>query len=116
MAQQDSRKTQLAQAVSELQAALKSAGLWSTQAPPAGALQSTQPFCIDTLSFPAWLQFVGLPRLQQLSQSPQPMPVFPESNMAAMAEVYLGQVGRSQDTVPVLMAIKHMDQLLTAKA
>ncbi|MEC8429313.1 MAG: YqcC family protein, partial [Pseudomonadota bacterium] len=43
-------------ALIDLQCELKNLNLWETQRPADEALASTQPFCIDTLSFPQWLQ------------------------------------------------------------
>jgi len=38
------------------------------------ALMSTEPFCIDTLSFPQWLQFILIPRLRALIEGGFPLP------------------------------------------
>ncbi len=60
--------------------------LWERQSPPAEALASTQPFAVDTLTFPQWLQFIFIPRLHSLIEAEQPLPT--TSGVAPMAEVY----------------------------
>src|SRR5690606_26562908 len=47
-------------------AELKRLQLWSTFPPDARALESTLPFCCDTLPLEQWLQFIFLPRMQAL--------------------------------------------------
>jgi uncharacterized protein YqcC (DUF446 family) len=54
------------QLLDELEQQLKQAGLWSHQAPSQEALNSNEPFCVDTLGFEQWLQFVFLPQMRSL--------------------------------------------------
>lgn len=44
--------------LSELEDELRQLGWWEQQAPSAQALQSQQPFCVDTLEFSQWLQWI----------------------------------------------------------
>lgn len=53
---------------------LKVANLWSVEQPDAQQLASTQPFCIDTLAFEQWLQFIFLPRIQHMIKNKQALP------------------------------------------
>ncbi len=53
---------------------LKALSWWESVPPSARALASTEPFCLDTLSFPQWLQFVLLPRMQVLLDAGAPLP------------------------------------------
>ncbi|MBL1378309.1 YqcC family protein [Zobellella iuensis] len=53
---------------------LKVLSWWQSVPPSAKALASTEPFCLDTLTFPQWLQFVLLPRMQALIDSGAPLP------------------------------------------
>lgn len=48
--------------------------LWDSEPPSAEALASQEPFCIDTLSFPQWLQFIFLPRMNALCAQNLPLP------------------------------------------
>ncbi|CAM4306923.1 hypothetical protein BIW53_13460 [Pseudoalteromonas byunsanensis] len=73
--------------VQELEQTLKSAALWQTQAIEPSLLQSTQPFCCDTLRFEQWLQFVFIPKMLELLSHHEDLP----SNiaLAPMADVSL---------------------------
>lgn len=42
--------------------------------PNAEALASREPFCIDTMTFSAWLQWVYLPQMRLILQHQQPIP------------------------------------------
>ena len=48
--------------------------LWQSTAPSKEALQSTEPFCCDTLSFAQWLEFILLPKMNMLIASNLPLP------------------------------------------
>lgn len=70
----ETRYTQLALALDELEMAMRQAQLWSAQAPSQEALQSTKPFCVDTLGFEQWVQFIMLPTFRGMIQNTQPLP------------------------------------------
>ncbi|HAS15433.1 MULTISPECIES: YqcC family protein [Idiomarina] len=53
---------------------LNSLGLWQSHQPPVQALESQQPFAVDTLEFHQWLQFIMLPRMWSLVDSQRPLP------------------------------------------
>ncbi|SJL82663.1 YqcC family protein [Vibrio palustris] len=48
----------------ELEFELKRTELWQTTPPPVEALQSQQPFSVDTLGPHEWLQWVFLPQMK----------------------------------------------------
>lgn len=58
----------------QLEAELRACGAWQSQAPDEAALQSSQPFALDTLAPHEWLQWIFVPRLQQMIASGQPLP------------------------------------------
>lgn len=60
--------------LNELEAELRDLGLWSDVPPPPGALASRQPFAVDTLTLPEWLQWVYLQRLRALLDAGAPLP------------------------------------------
>lgn len=70
----------------ELEAELRTLDLWAEEAPAPEALISTEPFCLDTLTLPQWLQFVFLPRMSQLVELEQPLPQ--KCGVAPMAEEF----------------------------
>lgn len=53
---------------------MKTLELWADQPPAAVAFQSTTPFFADTMAFQEWLQWVFLPRFQQLLDQDHPLP------------------------------------------
>lgn len=83
--------------------------LWSADRPDEEALASTQPFCIDTLNFAEWLQFIFIERMKVLVEGGHPLPSV--SGIAPMAEEYVrGLPGRGQTLVRHL---EDMDRLLS---
>jgi uncharacterized protein YqcC (DUF446 family) len=50
----------------DIEAELRQLGLWDKLPPSQEALASDQPFSIDTLTLPQWLQFIFLPTIYQL--------------------------------------------------
>lgn len=77
------------QLLQELEDTLKSHELWQNTPVAAEKLQSTAPFCCDTLRFEQWLQFVFIPKMLELLAANAPLP----SNMAIapMAEMSFAQ-------------------------
>ncbi|MEJ2766634.1 YqcC family protein [Photobacterium sp. MCCC 1A19761] len=57
-----------------LEAALRQAGVWETDAPTPTALASTAPFAVDTLTGGQWLQWIFLPRMNALVSAQAPLP------------------------------------------
>ncbi len=59
-----------------LSQAMRIAGHWSVIGISEEALNSQQPFCLDTMNFNQWLQFVLIPRMQTLIDGQQTLPSF----------------------------------------
>jgi len=95
---------QMAALLIDLEAALRKTGQWQSAAPSAEALASTQPFCVDTLDFCQWLQFIFIPRIQFMLEQKIDLPAV--SGIAAMAEeVYKADAHILNSVVPTLNAI-----------
>ncbi len=95
----------------DVEAGLRQLNLWEQDPPSAKAVASTQPFCIDTLSFAQWLQHIFLPMMYQLLNNDQPLPR--ECAIAPMAEEYFRGLGLpSAELEAALVAI---DQLLSGQ-
>lgn len=90
-----------------LEVALRDAGLWSTQAPQSSALLSVQPFCVDTLNFNEWLQFVFVPRMVHLLDNQLPLPS--NCSIAPMAEEALA----GMPVTELIEVLRGIDNLLT---
>lgn len=92
----------------EIEAELQSLQEWRDAPPPAAALASREPFCVDTLSLPEWLQFIFLPRLHQLLDHAQPLPN--QCGIAPMAEEYFRHSTKNGKSLVALL--NRIDQTL----
>lgn len=63
---------------------LRSLGWWTEVAPSADALASQAPFCVDTLAFEQWLQWLFLPRMKVILENDLELPR--ASGIRAMGE------------------------------
>jgi uncharacterized protein YqcC (DUF446 family) len=73
------------------------------------ALSSIEPFCVDTLTLPQWLQFIFIPRLRSLMAEGQALPE--RCEVLPMAEEYFKVL--TLDSAPVRKAISLIDDCLT---
>lgn len=71
--------------LTELEQELRELGWWEEHEPSAQALQSEQPFSVDTLEFAQWLQWVFIPRMHSIARSDHPLPM--QCAIYEMAEV-----------------------------
>jgi uncharacterized protein YqcC (DUF446 family) len=81
--------SRLADIVLELESALREQALWEEVVPPRESLQSVHPFCVDTLTFTQWLQFVFIERVKLIVERQAPLPV--SSEIVPMAQEWFGQ-------------------------
>ena len=100
---------QVAALLIDVEACLRRMNIWEAAAPSAEALASSEPFCVDTLDFPQWLQHIFLPTMYAILEAGQVLPG--ECGIAPMAEEYFRGLGLpSRELESALAAI---DQLLT---
>lgn len=76
----------LASLLIDVESELRQLRLWQAEPMSAQALASTQPFALDTMNFPQWLQFIFLPRLTHLATQGLALPG--HCSVAPMAEQY----------------------------
>ncbi|MFT4824004.1 MAG: hypothetical protein ACI9DH_000788 [Halioglobus sp.] len=93
----------------DIESELRRIGLWDRLSPSAKALASTEPFCVDTLTLPQWLQFIFLPTLYLLLESGGPLPA--RSGIAPMAEEYFR--GAGMPTAALESALVRIDNVLS---
>jgi len=105
----DGRIPELAEQLLVIERELRVRGLWASSPPDAQAFASREPFCVDTLSFEQWLQWVFLPRMKDILQSDGPLPAV--SGILAMAEVVYQ--GRSLEIAGLLRALETFDRLIS---
>ncbi|WP_457787878.1 YqcC family protein [Pseudomonas sp. PL-6] len=105
----EARVALLAEQLLLIERELRLLGWWEEQAPGAEALASQEPFCVDSLTFEQWLQWIFLPRMKQLLEADAALPSV--SGIQAMAEmVYREQPGVARRLLELL---GEFDRLLT---
>lgn len=104
----DPRLSALADQLLLVERELRLLGWWAVDAPSVEALASQQPFCVDTLPFEAWLQWIFLPRMKQLLESAGPLPS--ASGIREMAE--MSYQGREAQVGALLAALGEFDRLI----
>jgi dTDP-4-dehydrorhamnose 3,5-epimerase len=93
-----------------LQQALIQAGHWSESDISAEALSSQQPFCLDTMNFSQWLQFVFIPNIQALIDAQQKLPcLIKGQGLEPMASEFYT---RTEADCKILAVICQIDELL----
>ncbi len=97
---------EIASLLIDIEAELRRLQLWDSEAPSAAALASTEPFCVDTLSFTQWLQFIFLPRMHALIAAAQLPPG--RCEIKPLAEQYFSD--SRLDVLALLRAIDALDQ------
>lgn len=100
------RYTLLASLLIDIECELRRANLWSAETPSAEALASVEPFCVDTMDFQDWLQFVFLPRMQAMLAERAPLPL--QCNITAMAETVWSGNNRAVTVIATLKAFDAM--------
>ena len=101
--------TQIAEVLIDIEAQLRKLGQWDKVAPTAEALASEQPFCVDTLTLPQWLQFVFLPTLYTLLEADGKLP--DRCGIAPMAQEYFRGSGLGSEEL--LASLVRIDELLS---
>jgi len=100
---------ELEDTLEDIEKELRALGLWEIEQPPLHFLQSQMPFCYDTLRLPQWLQWVFLPRCQQMIRTREGIPE--NSDIHTLAEYYFNEAGI--DARQLLVSIRRFDQLIT---
>lgn len=88
----DARASALAEHLLLIERELRVQGWWQEESPSAEALASAEPFCVDTLAFEQWLQWIFLPRMKVLLETGAALPSV--SGIQAMAEMVYQQQPR----------------------
>ena len=70
----------------QIEQALRELELWSDKTPTSEQLMSSEPFCLDTLTFPEWIQFVFIEKLNDIIEQGTELPM--NSSIAPMAEEF----------------------------
>lgn len=104
------REHAVADGLLALETELRRLGWWESSPPTDEALASQQPFCIDTLSFSQWLQWVFIPAIKHLLEGGGALPdrcAITEMGEVAFAE----QAGKA---AALLKVLRQLDQTLSS--
>lgn len=83
--------------------------LWDDEMISDEALMSEQPFAVDTMTFPQWLQFIFLPRMYFMIEQKMQLPL--NCGIAPMAEQYFSVL--RLPSAPLIDHLQKIDALLT---
>ena len=98
---------QLDNLLDELEHSMRDGAFWSNASPSPEALSSQQPFCVDTLEFEEWLQFVMIPRFRWMIEQRVSLPT--SCDISPMAE----EAFKDRSGVQVTLVLRKIDRLLT---
>jgi uncharacterized protein YqcC (DUF446 family) len=105
-------QTEIAEVLIDIEAQLRQLGLWDNIPPSTEALASTEPFCVDTLTLPQWLQFVFLPTIYQMLEDEAMLPQ--RCGIAPMAEEFFKGSGLTVDGL--VSSLAEIDELFSRQA
>ncbi len=98
--------TKLARALDLLEAEMRLCELWQSEPPSAEALQSVEPFSIDTLEAHQWLQWVFLPTMLIILEESKPIP------RGFELSPYFDEVWKDNDAYSAVLAVvNHIDRV-----
>ena len=109
MTESDSRVARVADSLLRIEIELRRLGAWESEPPPAEAFRSDKPFCLDTMAFTQWLQFVFVDRMKVLIEGGHRLPE--GSGIAPMAEEHFR--GRPESGRALIRELEVMDRLLS---
>jgi uncharacterized protein YqcC (DUF446 family) len=105
----DSRLPVLADHLLLIERELRAQGWWGELPPSDEALASLEPFCVDTLEFEQWLQWIFLPRMKHIIEHDLPLPN--ASGILAMSEMVYAN--RSQQSRGLNRLLARFDELIS---
>lgn len=100
--------SKIADVLLDIEAEMRRLELWSEKPASPEQLRSTQPFSIDTMTFPEWTQYVFIVRLKTIIETSAPLP--PTSDIAPMAEEYFKAI--HVDSAALEASFRTFDQLI----
>jgi uncharacterized protein YqcC (DUF446 family) len=104
----DNRFPKIADQLLLIERELRVLGWWQEVPPSDESLSSREPFCVDTLDFDQWLQWIFLPRMKTILEEDLPLPT--ASGILEMAEmVYASRV---EEARALLALLKGFDRLI----
>lgn len=101
----------VAEVLIDIEKELRELQLWDDVMISDEALMSEQPFAIDTMTFPQWLQFIFLPRMYFIIEQQLQLPA--NCGIVPMAEQYFSVLRLPSS--PLISHLQKIDELLTGQ-
>lgn len=105
-----SRHLAIAEILMDVEKELRELRLWETDMIDEAAMMSEQPFAVDTMTFPQWLQFMFLPRMYFMIEQQAPLPG--NCAIAPMAEHYFSTL--NMHSAPLIAHLHRIDTELNS--
>ena len=105
----DKRFPKIADQLLLIERELRVLGWWKDVSPSVEALSSREPFCVDTLDFDQWLQWIFLPRMKVILEQDLALPN--ASGILEMAQMVYAS--RAQETRALQDLLAQFDRLIT---
>lgn len=105
----DKRFPQIAEQLLLIERELRVLGMWKVVPPGDEELSSREPFCIDTLDFDQWLQWIFLPRMKTILEQDLALPS--ASGILEMAQMVYAT--RVSETRTLMALLAEFDRLIT---
>lgn len=99
----------VAEVLIDIEKELRELRLWDSEMISEEALASEQPFAVDTMTFPQWLQFIFLPRMYFIIEQQLQLPG--NCGISPMAEEYFSVL--NLPSLPLIVHLQKIDALLT---
>lgn len=99
---------QVRRSLQAIEQSMRDLALWQAAPPDHEAFSSTEPFCIDSMSAEAWLQWVFLPRMYGLLDAEAPLP----TRFAITPYFEEALKDREPSSLPLLVLLQQLDLML----
>lgn len=99
----------IAEVLIDIEKELRYLQLWDDEMISEEALSSEQPFAVDTMTFPQWLQFIFLPRMYFMIEQQLQLPA--NCGIAPMAELYFASL--NLHSASLIANLRKIDRILT---
>lgn len=101
--------------INKIEEEMRVKGLWQNEALEPEKFCSTKAFCLDTMTFVQWLQFVLLPRVKSIILSKGEFPAASEVSQQATREFLMYPLYSKNKTKKLLELLTEFDDLFEYK-
>ena len=103
------KELRVAELLIDLESCLRNLQCWDRESPSPSSLASVEPFCVDTMEFCQWLQWIFIPRIYGMIDSGCPLPA--QCNIAPMGEEWAAMRGLAAGGLIALL--QRLDEALS---